>query len=353
MAAASPDRRGIITEALRKIDDLSARLEIAEKGDTEPIAVVGMGCRLPGGVNNPAQYWKLLQDGASGVVRVPAERWDADAFYSADHTVPGTICSRDGGFLTSWQPDEFDAEFFGMSPREAAGMDPQQRLLLEVAWEALENAGITAQAIRGTQTSVFVGVTTSDYYYLAFPAQSRPEDVDPYVTFGNASNFAAGRLAYLLGVHGPAVVIDTACSSSLVTIHLACQSLRRRESDQALAAGVNLILSPENSIACSRWGMLAPDGHCKTFDAHANGYVRSEGCGVVVLKRLTDAVRDGDPSVGRGAWVSSQPGWSQQRADGAQRSGPAGGAACGVGDGAARARRYRLRRGARYGYGVG
>ena len=220
-----------------KIDDLSARLEIAEKGDTEPIAVVGMGCRLPGGVNNPAQYWQLLQDGASGIVRVPAERWDADAFYSADHTVPGTICSREGGFLTSWQPDEFDAEFFGISPREAAGMDPQQRLLLEVAWEALENAGITAQAIRGTQTAVFVGSTTNDYS-LTFAGRLRPEDIDPYIPFGNAPNFAAGRLAYFLGVHGPAVVIDTACSSSLVAVHLACQSLRRRESDQALAAGV-------------------------------------------------------------------------------------------------------------------
>ena len=304
MAAAPPDRRGIITEALRKIDDLSARLEIAEKGDTEPIAVVGMGCRLPGGVNNPAQYWQLLQDGASGVVRVPKERWDADAFYSADYTVPGTICSRDGGFLTSWQPDEFDAEFFGISPREATGMDPQQRLLLEVAWEALENAGITAQAIRGSQTSIFVGLTTSDYYFQAVPG--RPEDVDPYLPFGNASNFAAGRLAYFLGVHGPAVVIDTACSSSLVTVHLACQSLRRRESDQALAAGVNLILSPENSIACSRWGMLAPDGRCKTFDADADGYVRSEGAGVVVLKRLSDALRDGDSvlAVVRGSAVN-------------------------------------------------
>ena len=305
MAAAPPDRRGIITEALRKIDDLSARLEIAEKGDTEPIAVVGMGCRLPGGVNNPAQYWQLLQDGASGVVRVPKERWDADAFYSADYTVPGTICSRDGGFLTSWQPDEFDAEFFGISPREAAGMDPQQRLLLEVAWEALENAGITAQAIRGTQTSVFVGLTTNDYS-LTFAGRLRPEDIDPYIPFGNASNFAAGRLSYFLGVHGPAVVIDTACSSSLVTVHLACQSLRRRESDQALAAGVNLILSPENSIACSRWGMLAPDGRCKTFDADADGYVRSEGAGVVVLKRLSDALRDGDSvlAVVRGSAVN-------------------------------------------------
>ena len=305
MAAAPPDRRGVITEALRKIDDLSARLEIAEKGDTEPIAVVGMGCRLPGGVNNPAQYWQLLQDGASGVVRVPKERWDADAFYSADYTVPGTICSRDGGFLTSWQPDEFDAEFFGISPREATGMDPQQRLLLEVAWEALENAGITAQAIRGSQTSVFVGLTTSDYS-LSLTRSLPTEESDPYIVFGSAPNFAAGRLAYFLGVHGPAVVIDTACSSSLVTVHLACQSLRRRESDQALAAGVNLILSPENSIACSRWGMLAPDGRCKTFDADADGYVRSEGAGVVVLKRLSDALRDGDSvlAVVRGSAVN-------------------------------------------------
>ena len=172
-------------------------------------------------------------------------------------------------------------------------MDPQQRLLLEVAWEALENAGITPEAIRSTQTSVFVGLTTFDYSLIA-AAMTQPEEADPYISFGNASNFAAGRLSYFLGVHGPAVVIDTACSSSLVAIHLACQSLRRRESDQALAAGTNLIMSPANSIACSRWGMLAPDGQCKTFDAAADGYVRSEGCGVVVLKRLSDALRDGD-----------------------------------------------------------
>ncbi len=289
---APPDRRAIITEALRKIDDLTARLEIAEQGDTEPIAVVGMGCRLPGGVNDPAQYWRLLKDGGNGIVRVPVDRWNADAHYSEDHSVPGAICNREGGFLTSWRPDEFDAEFFSLSPREAAAMDPQQRLLLEVAWEAVENAGITAPAIRGSQTSVFVGLTTYDY---ALACGKLPlEDIDPHIPFGNAMNFAAGRLSYFLGVHGPAVALDTACSSSLVTVHLACQSLRRRESDQALAAGVNLILSPENSIATSRWGMLAPDGRCKTFDASADGYVRSEGCGVVVLKRLGDAVRDGD-----------------------------------------------------------
>ncbi len=305
MTAAPSDRRAIITEALRKIDDLTARLEIAEKGDTEPIAVIGMGCRLPGGVDSTAEFWQLLQDGVSGIVAVPSERWDADAFYADDHSVPGTICSKEGGFLTSWRPSEFDAEFFGISPREAAAMDPQQRLLLEVTWEALENAGITAPAIRGTQTSVFVGMTTYDYT-LTLAGRLPPEEVDPHVPFGNAANFAAGRLSYFLGAHGPAVVLDTACSSSLVTVHLACQSLRKRESDQALVAGVNLMLSPENSVATSRWGMLAPDGRCKTFDASADGYVRSEGCGVVVLKRLSDAVRDGDSvlAVVRGSAVN-------------------------------------------------
>ncbi len=305
MTAAPSDRRAIITEALRKIDDLTARLAIAEKGDTEPIAVVGIGCRLPGGANTPDQFWRILQEGKSGIVAVPAERWDADAFFADDHSVPGTIVSKEGGFLTSWRPDEFDAEFFGISPREAAAMDPQQRLLLEVTWEALENAGITAPMIRGSQTSVFVGMTTYDYT-LTLAGRLPPEEVDPHVPFGNAANFAAGRLSYFLGVHGPAVVLDTACSSSLVTVHLACQSLRRRESDQALVAGVNLMLSPENSVATSRWGMLAPDGRCKTFDANADGYVRSEGCGVVVLKRLSDAVRDGDSvlAVVRGSAVN-------------------------------------------------
>ncbi len=294
MSSAAPDRRSIIADALRKIDDLTERLEIAEQGETEPIAVVGMGCRLPGGVNNPDEYWQLLHEGRSGVVRVPENRWDADEFYSAEQPVPGTICTREGGFLTSWQPDEFDAEFFGISPREAIGMDPQQRLLMEVTWEALENAGITAAQIRGSQTGVFVGLTTTDYIALGYERKGGPEDVNPYITFGNASNFAAGRLSYFLGAQGPAVVVDTACSSSLVTIHLAVQSLRRRETDRVIAAGVNLNLLPDNFIACSQWGMLAPDGLCKTFDAAADGYVRSEGAGAVVLKRLSDAVADGD-----------------------------------------------------------
>ena len=304
--APTPDRRAIITEALHKIDDLTARLEIAEKASTQPIAVVGMGCRFPGGVNNPEQFWDLLRDGRSGIVRVPANRWDADAYYTDDHTVPGTICSREGGFLTSWQPDEFDAEFFSISPREAAAMDPQQRLLIEVAWEALENAGVAPHSIRGTQTGVFVGVTAYDYM-LTLAGRLRPEDLDAYIPTGNSANFAAGRLAYILGARGPAVVLDTACSSSLVAVHLACQSLRLRESDMALVGGTNLLLSPGPSIACSRWGMLSPEGQCKTFDVSADGYVRGEGAGVVVLKRLEDAQRDGNRvlAVVRGTAVNS------------------------------------------------
>src|SRR6202045_3423475 len=166
-------------------------------------------------------------------------------------------------------------------------------MVLEYKREALETAGITPQMNPGTQMWVFIGLTPNNYS-LTSAGKLRREDIDPYIPFGNASNFAAGRLSYFLGVRGPALVVDTACSSSLVSVHLACQSLRRRESDTALAAGVNLILSPENSIACSRWGMLSPNGQCKTFDAGADGYVRSEGAGVVVLKRFSDAVRDGD-----------------------------------------------------------
>jgi phthiocerol/phenolphthiocerol synthesis type-I polyketide synthase C len=293
LTSPTSDRRAIITEALQKIDDLSARLEIAEKAGTEPIAVIGMGCRLPGGADSPEQLWDLLRDGQSGIVRVPPERWDADALFTEDHTVPGTICNREGGFLSTWRPDEFDAEFFSITPREAAAMDPQQRLFLEVAFEALEDAGIPPHTIRGTQTSVFVGVTAYDYM-LTMSGAMRPEELDAYVLTGNSANFAAGRMAYLLGARGPAMVLDTACSSSLVAVHLACQSLRWRESDTALVGGTNLLLSPGTSIACSRWGMLSPEGQCKTFDANADGYVRSEGCGVVVLKRLADAQRDGN-----------------------------------------------------------
>ncbi len=238
--------------------------------------------------------------------------------------MPGTICNREGGFLTDWQPDEFDAEFFWISPREAAAMDPQQRLLLEVAWEALENAGIPPHTIRGTQTSVFVGVTAYDYM-LTMSGGMRPEDLDPYVPPGMRRTSPPGGWRIFWGLRGPAVVIDTACSSSLVAIHLACQSLRWRESDRRWPAASTCCSARRTSIACSRWGMLSPDGQCKTFDAAADGYVRSEGCGVVVLKRLVDACATGI-DVGRGARFGGQPGRRQQRADRSQRPGAAGGA---------------------------
>ncbi|MGX7696073.1 beta-ketoacyl synthase N-terminal-like domain-containing protein, partial [Gordonia polyisoprenivorans] len=163
MPPETSDRRAIITDALRKIDDLSRKLAIAEQGDREPIAIIGMGCRLPGDVDDPGDYWDLLTEGRSGVVRVPENRWDADEFYAEDHTIPGTIVNRVGGFLTHWDPDEFDAEFFGLTPREAIGMDPQQRLLMEVAWECIEDAGLTRERLRGTATGVYVGMTTNDY----------------------------------------------------------------------------------------------------------------------------------------------------------------------------------------------
>src|SRR5271168_1300976 len=209
MTGAPADRRAIITEALRKIDDLTARLEIAEKGDTEPIAVVGMGCRLPGGVNTPAQYWRLLQDGVSGVVRVPSERWDADAFYSDDHTVPGTICSREGGFLTSWRPDEFDAEFFGIAPREAAAMDPQQRLLLEVMWEALEDGGLPPRQLAGQRCGVFVGIPAGEYLRLLPSHSGAWVQLAAHLGTGNAPSIAANRISYLLDLRGPSLAVDT------------------------------------------------------------------------------------------------------------------------------------------------
>ena len=270
----------------------------------------------------------------------------------ADHTVPGTICNREGGFLTSWQPDEFDAEFFGISPREAAAMDPQQRLLLEVAWEALEHAGINPRTIRGTQTAR-VRRPDDQRLLLTFAGKLRPEDIDPYIPFGNAANFAAGRLSYFLGARGPAVVSR---HRVLVVAGVDPPGLPEpapRRERHALAAGVNLMLSPENNIACSRWGMLAPDGLCKTFDADANGYVRSEGCGVVVLKRLTDALRDGDRvlAVVRGSAVNQDGASSGQTVP----NGPAQQALMrrALADVAAGAVGHRLHRGARHRHRAG
>ncbi len=286
------DRRALLQDALAKLDAMQAKLDASEGAKREPIAIVGMGCRFPAGANDPAAFWDLLANGIDAVSEVPAERWDIDAYYDSDPDARGKMYTRLGAFLDH-KPDDFDASFFGIAPREAMGMDPQHRLLLEVSWEALENAGIAPTSLTGSPTGVFLGISTNDYAFM----QARlggVDIIDTYFGSGIAHSIAAGRLSYTLGLHGPAMAVDTACSSSLVALHLAVQSLRLRESDVALAGGVNLTLAPEGAIVTSRGRMLAPDGHCKTFDASADGYVRGEGCGMIVLKRLADALAEGD-----------------------------------------------------------
>jgi len=264
-----------------------ARAEESPPG--EPIAVIGMMCRFPGRASDPEAFWQLLRTGGDAITEVPPQRWD-----------PETTSARHGGFLEA--VDRFDAAFFGITPREAMTMDPQQRLLLEVSWEALERSGQAPEALVGSRTGVFVGIGSHDYETLAGGLMA----TDAYVGTGTLVSAAAGRISYVLGLQGPTLAVDTACSSSLVSVHLACRSLRVGECDLALAGGVQLILAPDTTRYL--WGIqaLSPDGRCKTFDAGANGYVRGEGCGVVVLKRLSEAVRDRDPilAVIRGSAVN-------------------------------------------------
>ncbi|MGW3498264.1 SDR family NAD(P)-dependent oxidoreductase [Streptomyces sp. NPDC001020] len=250
---------------------------------SEPIAIVGMAGRFPGAASTE-ELWELLVDGRDGVTRVPADRWDP-----AD-LAPGTLTTDQGGFLGDI--DRFDAGFFSVPAREAENLDPQQRLLLESAWHAMEDGGIDPRSLRNSRTAVFVGISYGDYARLL--AGNGPDDIDAYYSTGTALNAAAGRIAYTLGLNGPAVAVDTACSSSLVALHLAVGSLRSGESDAVLAGGVNIMLDPASWAAVSQAHMLSPDGRCRTFSADANGFVRSEGCGVVVLKRLSDARRDGN-----------------------------------------------------------
>ncbi len=275
--------------ALQKQAARITELEAAVQAAHDPVAIVGIGCRFPGGAHGPEAFWESLRTGFDAVREVPPERWAAADFFDADPDAAGKIATKYGAFLDD--VDKFDAAFFRISPREAATMDPQQRLLLETAWEAFEHAGIPADKLAGSATGVFVALTVVDYLRLIYRHDLRR--IDSYCATGNVANIAAGRLSYFFGLRGPALAVDTACSSSLVAIHLACQSLRTGESTLALAAGVNLILAPDNSVAVSRARMLAPDGRCKTFDAAADGYARGEGCGVLVLQRLSDARRDG------------------------------------------------------------
>ena len=270
--------------------ELHEQVEAAKRREHEPIAVIGMGCRFPGGASDPDSFWDLLVQGRDAINEVPSDRWDIDALFDPNPDAPGRIGVRNGGFLD--KVDGFDPAFFGIAPREALTMDPQQRLLLEVTWEALEHAGIPAERLAGTPTGVFVGICNSDHFQRLL--QRGPNSIDAYLASGNAMSVAAGRISYFLGLQGPSLSVDTACSSSLVALHLACRSLRSRETNMALCGGVNIMCSPETTIALTKAHMLAPDGRCKTFDAAADGFSRGEGCGVLVLKRLSDALSSRD-----------------------------------------------------------
>lgn len=260
----------------------------------EPIAIVGIGCRLPGGANSAEQFWQLLREGRDAITEVPPERWDLAQHFDADPQRPLHQHVRDGGFIDGI--DQFDAGFFGISPREAVCMDPQQRLLMEVAWQAIEDAGQPLEVIRGQQVGVFMGISSSDYSSLLWASTEdfAIPDNEPFVLPGNTGCIAANRLSYFFDFKGPSFTVDTACSSSLVAVHLACESLWRGEATAALAGGVQALIQPGiQSIFCKA-GLLAPDGRCKSFDAAANGYVRSEGAGAVLLKPLSVAQADGD-----------------------------------------------------------
>ncbi|MGE3808979.1 MAG: type I polyketide synthase, partial [Gemmataceae bacterium] len=285
--AGSPGERSRLEKAVIAIDKLQSKLDALEGARTEPIAIVGMSCRFPGAPSLDA-FWDLLHGGREALRDIPVERWDMQTYYDANPDAPGKIYVRRGGFLDDI--DQFDPAFFGISPREAVSLDPQQRLLLETTWEALEHAGLPAEDLAGSRTGVFIGICGSDY---SFRLLERGESaIDAYLGTGVSPAVATGRLSSFLGLQGPSLAIDTACSSSLVSIHQACLSLRSRESDLALAGGVNLLLWPVTTINFCKAKILSD--RCKAFDAAADGFARSEGCAMVVLKRLGDARRDGD-----------------------------------------------------------
>lgn len=253
-----------------------------------PIAIVGAACRFPG-ANNLSEFWELLQNSVDAITEVPPDRWDIESYFDAEKKQPGKMNTRWGGFLD--KIDHFDPLFFGISPREAIFMDPQQRILLEVSWEAFENAGINVEDLVNSNTGVFIGISNNEYSRLTLDSN---EQENAYQGIGGALSIAANRISYQYDFRGPSIAVDTACSSSLVSVHMACQSLRTGESELAIAGGVNLLLTPEPTVVFSQADMMASDGRCKTFDAAADGYVRSEGCGLVVLKLLPDAIASGD-----------------------------------------------------------
>ncbi|ACK67006.1 Beta-ketoacyl synthase [Rippkaea orientalis PCC 8801] len=275
-----------LKQAFLALEEMQAKLQQKTNASTEPIAIIGMGCRFPGGANSPESFWNQLQKGVDATTEIPASRWDIDTYYDPNSNSPDKMYVKRGGFLST-DIDQFDASFFNIAPREATRIDPQQRLLLEISWEALEYAGIAPDQLKNSQTGIFIGINSNDYSQLQ-------QTLDTYSFTGNTASVAAGRLAYYLGLQGPTLAVDTACSSSLVSVHLACQSLRNQECNLALAGGVQLMLSPQTYIVLSQMKALAKDGRCKTFDTAADGYGRGEGCGIIVLKRLSDAIADRD-----------------------------------------------------------
>jgi acyl transferase domain-containing protein len=278
-----------LKKASERIRELRAENEKLKRNGS--VAVIGMGCRFPGGADSVGNFWDLLVNGKDAVGEIPADRWDAAAYFDADPDKPGRMYTCNGAFLSDVAG--FDATFFGITPREAEAMDPQQRLLLETSWEAVEDAVLDPRALAGSKTGVFIGLSNYDY----IQAHIHSGDVNRITAHSGSGvmfSTAAGRLSFFYDLRGPCVTTDTACSSSLVSLHLAMQSLRNGECDVAMAGGVNLLLSLDSYIALCKVKALSPDGRCRTFDAAANGYGRGEGCGLLILKRLADAERDGD-----------------------------------------------------------
>lgn len=278
-----------LKQALVALDDLQKRLAKAESGQQEPVAIVGMACRLPGQVESPCEFWDFLERGGDGINRNPVERWPVTDLVDTDPGAPGKTVTLSAGLIQDY--DKMDAGFFGIAPREAQTMDPQQRLALELSWSAIQDAGYSAAQLQGSNTGVFFGVGATEYFRLCL--ESGNQDAGFFVS-GNTQNVIGGRVAYLLGLHGPCVALDTACSSALVAVHFAVQALRRGECEAALAGGVNLLVEPQVFVSLSKAGMLSTEGRCKTFDKDANGYVRGEGGGVLMLKTLSRALADGD-----------------------------------------------------------
>ncbi len=301
--------RALLESAFKKIKSLKKQVEDAETLTLEPIAIVGIGCRFPGSANSVEEYWKNLLDGDNSVTDLDNQRWNHKKFYEKDTPVKGKTYSPKAGLIDDVL--RFDADLFRITPREAECMDPQQRQMLEVTWEALENAGMPIDKIRGSNAGVFVGVGNKDHSDLLMQ-QLNSDEIVSLMNTGNHESIQSGRLSYYFDLKGPCLTLNTACSSSMLTIHLACQSLRLQECEFAIAGGCNLILSPVTSIAQSQAAMLSKEGYCKTFDESADGFVRSEGVGMVVLKPLSKALKDNDHiySVIKGSAIN-QDGLSQ------------------------------------------